>query len=149
MLDELRERMAAYLAHHRVCVLSTVSAQGSWAMPVQYRGRGLEVECLIPRWADVAYYLEQNPHVLLVIQGCYVAGLHWLQYRGVARPVAAPDWEVWLPQWASAIPPDELYLVIRVTPKRITLFDESRGWGARETLDLGEGGLYEENERGK
>jgi len=30
----------------------------------------------------------------------------------------------------------ELYLVIHVTPQRIDLFDESRGWGARETLEL-------------
>ena len=137
MIEELRDRIASYLAHHRVCVLSLIGAQEVRAMPVQYRGRGLEVECLIPRWADVAYYLEQSPQVLLVIQGCYIAGLHWLQYRGVARPVAAPDWAAWLPHWSSAAPPGELYLVVRVTPERIVLFDESKGWGMRETLDLG------------
>mgnify|MGYP000489325127 CR=1 FL=1 len=60
MLDELRDHMAAYLAHHRVCILSTGDVRGVWAMPVQYRSRGLEAECLVPRWTDVAYRLEQE-----------------------------------------------------------------------------------------
>ncbi|MFQ5854307.1 MAG: pyridoxamine 5'-phosphate oxidase family protein [Anaerolineae bacterium] len=144
MLEELRDRMTAFLSHHRVCVLSTAGAQGAWAMPVRYRNRGLEVDCLLPRWADVAYHVEQDPHVLLVIQdppssplvGGTRGGLCWLQYQGFARPVAAPDWEGLLPGWTASTSPDELYLVIRVTPERIDLFDESRGWGARETLKL-------------
>jgi len=60
--------------------------------------------------------------------------LGWLQ--GIARPVPAPDWAGLLPTWTSATPPDALYLVVRVTPQRIDLFDEGRGWGARETLEL-------------
>jgi hypothetical protein len=74
--------------------------------------------------------------VVLVIQGCHAAGLRWLQIQGLARPVAAPDWDELLPRWGSAAPPGDLYLVVHVTPERIDLFDESRGWGARETLKL-------------
>jgi len=33
-------------------------------------------------------------------------------------------------------PLGDLYLVVRVTPERIDLFDERWGWGARETLKL-------------
>jgi len=142
--DKLRDQIAAYLAYHDVCVLSTAGTQGAWAMPVRYRNHGLEVECLVPRWADVAYHLEQDPHacpehsrrVVLIVQACYAASLRWLQVQGTARPVTAPDWTELLPGRASATPTDELYRVIRVTPQRIDLFDESRGWGARETLEL-------------
>jgi hypothetical protein len=143
MLDELRDQIASYLAHHRVCIISTAGAQGAWAMPVRYHSRGLEVDCLVPRWADVAYHLEQDPRacpehsrrVMLVIPAANGNGLRWLQYQGTARPVAAPDWAELLPGWMSTAPPDELYLVIRMTPQRIDLFDESRGWGVRETLE--------------
>ena len=41
-----------------------------------------------------------------------------------------------LPAGVNVPTPDELYLVVRVTPRRIDLLDENRGWGARETLDL-------------
>ena len=33
-------------------------------------------------------------------------------------------------------PPPDLFLVVRITLHRIDLVDETRGWGARETLDL-------------
>jgi len=90
----------------------------------------------VPRWTDVAYHLEQDPHVLLIIQACHASALRWLQVQGTAQPVAAPDWAELLPRRTSTAPPDELYLVFHVTSQRIDLFDESRGWGARETLEL-------------
>jgi len=143
LLDKLRDQMTAYLSQHQVCVLSIAGRGSPLAMPVRYRlaleasvGQGLEVECLVPRWADMAYHLEQDPKVLLVIQGCQVGGLRWLKFQGTARPVAAPNWDELLPTWTSSVPPGDLYLVVRVTPQRIDLFDESQGWGVRETLEL-------------
>ncbi|RME85978.1 MAG: hypothetical protein D6775_01355 [Caldilineae bacterium] len=135
MLNELRERMAAYLAMHRVGVLSVAGSEGVQALPVRYRSRGLEVECLVPRWADAAYWLEAAPAALLIIESCHAAGLRWLAYWGAARPVDAPDWAALLPNWRLATPPDHIYRVFRVTPRRIDLFDESKGWGERETLE--------------
>ena len=137
MLDELRERMTAYLAEHQVCILSTTGAEGAWAMPVRYRNHGLEVDCLLPRWSDAAYHLEQDPRVMLVFLDAATNSLRWLQVLGTARPVENPDWTGLLPEGSpTAIPPDDLYLVVRVTPWRIDLLDESLGWGVRETLDL-------------
>jgi len=136
MLNKLRDQIASYLSHQEVCVLSTTGAQGVWGMPVRYRSQGLEMDCLVPRWADVAYHLQQDSHVLLIIQACHAAGLRWLQIRGTARPVAAPDWAELLPGWTSSVPPDELYVVFHVMPERIDLVDESLGWGVRETLEL-------------
>ena len=137
MLDELRDQMAVYLSEHRVCVLSTAGSEGAWAMPVHYRSLGLEIDCLLPRWADVVYHLEQKPTVMLVIQDADTAALRWLQCWGTARPVARPDWQRLLSERAStAVSPEDLYLVVRMKPERIDLVDEGQGWGVRETLNL-------------
>lgn len=136
MLDKLRAQMAAFLAAHDVAILTTAGAGGAWAMPVRYRSCGLEVECLLPRWADVAYFIEQDPCVLLVIEDAAAPAPRWLQIEGVAVTVADPDWVAWLPDWTSPAPPTELYLLLCISPRRIELFDEGLGWGARETVEV-------------
>jgi len=93
------------------------------------------VDCLIPRWADIAHHLEKAADVLLIVQAYSGAGLRWLQIKGGALPVAVPDWKSLLPRWASRVQPDTLYHVIRVTPSRIDLVDEDLGWGVKETLE--------------
>jgi len=136
MLDQLRAQMAAFLAAHDVCILSTSGAGGAWAMPVRYRSRGLQVDCLIPRWADVAYFAERDPNVLLLIEDAEAPATRWLQIEGAASAAPDPDWAQWLPSWPSPALPAELYLLLRVMPRRIELFDEACGWGARETVEL-------------
>jgi hypothetical protein len=111
-------------------------------MPVWYRldpgpsgSRSLEVDCLVPRWADIAHQLTQNSRIVLIVQASSGAGLRWLQIQGTARPVEAPDWSALLPRWVPPVQPDALYLVVRVTPGRIDLIDEDLGWGVQETLE--------------
>jgi hypothetical protein len=111
-------------------------------MPVWYRIQGgtsrnhaLKVNCLVPRWADVAHHISQEPTVVLIVQASSGTGLRWLQIQGTARPLEAPDWAGLLPRWVSAIEPDTNYLVFRVTPRRIDLVDEDLGWGVQETLE--------------
>ena len=133
--NERRNRIAAFLAHQRTGVISTTGSPGVWAMPVWYHSRGLDVDCLVPRWADVAHHLAQESKVVLIVQASSGAGLRWLQIRGVARPVEAPDWTRLLPRWVSTVQPDALYLVVRLTPSRIDLIDEDLGWGVQETLE--------------
>lgn len=99
-------------------------------------GQVLDVECLVPRWADVLYHLEQDSEVLLIIHDAQAAALRWLQYRGSARTISSPDWDRLLPEGTSRARPEERYVVVRISPERIDLIDEGRGWGARETLDL-------------
>lgn len=112
-----------------------------WAIPVRYRTKNLELDCLVPRWADAAYYVEQSPDVLLVILSALPSGIDdrlcWLQYRGTAQPVATPDWSGLLPKGESLALAADLYLVFHLVPERIDLLDESQGWGARETLEIG------------
>jgi hypothetical protein len=139
---EQRKRIAAFLAHQRTGIISTIASQGIWAMPVWYRPHsgssdspGPEVDCLVPRWSDVAHHLAQASKVLLIVQASSGAGLRWLQIQGTARPVEAPDWARLLPRWLSTVQPGALYLVVRVTPSRIDLIDEELGWGVQETLE--------------
>jgi hypothetical protein len=106
-------------------------------MPVHYRSLGLEIDCLLPRWADVTYHLEQEPTVMLIIQDVGTPALRWLQCWGTARPAERPDWQGLLPKDSSAtVSPGDLYLVVRMKPERIDLVDEGQGWGVRETLNL-------------
>jgi hypothetical protein len=139
---ERRNRIGSFLAHQRTGVISTIAAGGTWAMPVWYRpcagpsGSGsLIVDCLVPRWADVAQHLTPDAIVLLIIQAASGAGLRWLQIQGTVQPVEAPDWARLLPRWVPTAQPDALYLVVRVTPSRIDLIDEELGWGLQETLE--------------
>jgi hypothetical protein len=112
-------------------------------MPVWYRPvsspsvsrRVQEVDCLVPRWSDLAHYLSESARVLLIVQASSGAGLRWAQIRGTASPVEAPDWARLLPRWVQTMQPDALYLVVRVVPNRIDLIDEELGWGMQETLE--------------
>jgi len=135
MLDKLCDRIIAYLTQHQVCVISAAGPEGARAMPARYRSAGLEVDCLLPRWADVTYYLEQDPRVTLIVQDSDAPTLRWLQIQGTALPVKDPNWDALLPKDTHIPTPDELYLVVHVAPSRLDLMDESRGWGARETLE--------------
>ena len=120
-------------------VLTISGTEGTWAMPVRYRVVNLELYCLVPRWADIAYHVELHPGVLMVIISVFLSPkdpLRWLQYKGNARPVAVQEWSGLLPQGASEALAKDVYLVLRVLPGRIDLFDESRGWGVRETLEI-------------
>lgn len=135
MWDQLRDEITVYLRAHAVGVLSTAGSEGAWAMPVRYRPsaeRDLAVECLLPAWADVTYFLERDPRALLIVPEIDAPPLRWLQMQGTAQTVASPSWDDFLP-----VPPLEgQYRVVRLTPRRFDLFDEGRGWGARETLDI-------------
>jgi hypothetical protein len=140
VLNILRERMRALLLGNRVGVLSISGGDGTWAMPVRYRADDLEVDCLVPGWSDIAYHVEQCPDVLLVVMSVFSSSpeesLCWLQFAGKAERVVDPRWDDLLPQGTPQALAAELYRVIRVTPKRMDLLDESRGWGMRETLEV-------------
>jgi hypothetical protein len=121
VLDELRDHLISYLSQNHVCVIAANGLPGACAVVAQYENDGLELNCRLPRWSDAAFYLEQEPHVTAIIQDVRSALPRWMQYRGVACTANAMD---------------DRYVFIHITPERIDLIDESRGWGARETLEL-------------
>lgn len=122
MIDELRERIVAYLSQNQVCVISTSGTQGAWSVTAQYQNRGLEIECRVPRWSDALYHLEQDPKVMITILDGTPDSSRWMQYRGIAR--------------IDSSVADDRYATIQITPERVDLVDENLGYGARETLDL-------------
>ncbi len=134
MLDELCDRLVAYLARNQVCViagLNTGRQAGAWAITARYDSSGLELDCLIPRWADVAYHVQQNPHVLLLVLDQTSPGMCWLEYRGIAEALPCKKW---IAKGLGGMPASDLadrFTVLHVKPERIDLLDESRGWGAR------------------
>ena len=119
MLEQLRDRVTEYLSQNRNCVITTNGCNGAWAASASYENSGLTLHCRLPRWSDVVFHIEQDPQVLVIIQGD--TSLCWLQFRGTAKFADAPE---------------AGYVTVRIIPQRIDLFDENRGWGARETLDL-------------
>jgi len=140
--NDQKRRFHSFLAHQRTCILSTGTAIGVWATPVYYRclpwnsGRARpQVDCLVPTWSDVAHQLTQVSQVLLLVQALTGAGLSWLQILGAAQPLEEPEWQRLLPRWIITNQPELLYLVTRVTPDRIELIDEERGWGVQESLE--------------
>ena len=136
MLDEIRDRITAFIAQHQICVISTRGVTGAWVAPAWHYSYGLEIVCLLPRWSDAVYYLEQDPHVMVIILDTQSTELRWLQYSGNAQLVHWPDVEQILPQGSPNMQVDDRYVAVRITAERIDLIDENRGWGARETLEL-------------
>lgn len=122
MLDELRERIITYLSQNQVCVISTNGCHGAWAVIAQYQHHELELDCRVSQWSDALFHLEQDPCVQVIIPDAQFSPSRWMQYRGTARTDSS-----------SA---DGRYATVHITPDRVDLIDESRGWGARETLEL-------------
>ena len=136
MFNSLRERLADCLARQHVCVLGTNGPGGVWAIPVRCRSHELEVDCLVPRWADAAYYQEQDSRLLLIFHAVEAGSLRWLQYQGTAQALADPDWAELLPEDSARSRPKERYLAVHVKPSRIDLIDERQGWGVLESVEF-------------
>lgn len=122
MIDELRGRIAVYLSQNRICVISTSGCNGVACVRAKYSSHGLDLDCLVPRWSDTLYHLQQDPQALLIILDGESNASRWMQYRGIA-------------QVASYTAADR-NVRVQLKPVRIDLIDESRAWGARETLQL-------------
>lgn len=139
-MEKINEKIAAYLASQKVCMVSTAARHGLGVItPAPYRAAGLEIEFLLPRWADLVYYLEEDPETLIIVPQEPDPSDCWLEYRGFVKPVANPDWLAWTlayPALQLVKPYPELYRVFRVTPRRLDLINQQRSWGARQTLEL-------------
>ncbi len=116
----------------RVAVLGV----GRYALPVRFRTHGEGIDCLLPNWSGVADLLDEVREVTLVAVGDSTQDLTWLFIRGTAAVLPAQGWEGLSPPAPRLLDPSDLYQLVRITPRRIELVDERRGWGWRETTDL-------------
>lgn len=129
MLDTIRTEIAAFLAAHNRGTLCLDGAGRVWAMPVPYRAQGLQIACCLPHWADGSYYIEIDPHCVLIIPATDGTP-RWASYA--ARALVTTDRPGWpVPSGLAA----DFYTVLQLHPVQIDLFDERRGWGARQTLE--------------
>lgn len=121
MLDELRNRVILFLAQNHICMVATNGTECATAIQLQYESDGLILNCRLPRWSDTYYYIVQEQRVIAIIPELQSNSTRWLQYRGTALINDTHDLS---------------YVTIQLKPERIDLFDESRGMGTRETLDM-------------
>ena len=117
-------------------MLSLAGLDRAWAMPVRYRNQELLIACLVPRWAETSFYLEQRADALLVIPDRNTPDRHWLACRGRAELSSAHTWPELLPCNSGAPDQRALYDLIQFHTTRLDLIDERAGWGRRENLDL-------------
>lgn len=136
MLDTLRRQIARFLDSRQVGMLSARGAGEPWALPVRYARDGLDIICRLPAWVDPFAQGESDPFVRLVIPKVLDEPNTWLEYDGSAElleALEAPS-RALFPQAFPGKQPG--YLLLRIRPRRISIVDETRGWGFRETLDL-------------
>lgn len=133
MFDRLREEIVKYLTAHDIGVLSMCGRDGVYALPVRYHSNGLAISCLLPRWSDAAYYVEQPLPIVLVVPDTR-DGTCWLHYAGEAITVVEAD-SSFLPQAGLHAFQPERYQVAQLMPRRIDLIDQRQGWGWRQTFE--------------
>lgn len=133
MFDRLREEIVQYLTAHESGVLSMGSRDGAYALPVRYHSRSLEITCLLPRWSDAAYYIEQPIPILLIVPDTQ-GGTCWLHYMGEGIADTEASNPLLSKAGVHAYQP-ERYRVAKLTPRRIDLIDQRQGWGWRQTLE--------------
>ena len=152
MSDDLARRVAAFLAAHQVMSLATYGAAGPHAANLFYACDGLALVWVSEEDARHSREIEAEPRVAATIAPQYTdfALIRGLQITGTAYKIAAQDkarhlalLEVRYPflrQLAEA--PAELraayarVAVYRLEPVRITLIDNTKGFGHKETFDL-------------
>jgi hypothetical protein len=134
-IDQLHDVLAAWLEGARTGLLCAAGTPGAAPLPVRYRSTQLAVTCLVPRWSELADALLQQPAAMLIVPAA-LDPTCWLQYQGQARLVSVSAWAGPLPDGLSPQHAHERYIVVALTPQQLDLFDERRGWGARETLDF-------------
>lgn len=131
MWDELRDRIVDCLTAHDTAVLCAVGSDEPGGAVVRYWNQGLTIGCLLPRWIDIAFYIEERPQVLLLIG---LSEGHWLHYQGFAQIVTDP--ECALLRGTLPLAYTDSQIVVQITPRRIDLLRDASSWATRETLEL-------------
>ena len=150
--SELRERIEAFLGAHHVMTLATTGPAGPWAAAVFYASDGLALYFVSAPDSRHSQDIETGGAVAATIHGeCR----DWREIRGIqlegpakrlagaASAAAALHYGRKFPLLANlAAAPAELAAAMtrvawyQVTPRRIRLIDNTRGFGHKEELSL-------------
>jgi uncharacterized protein YhbP (UPF0306 family) len=152
--EDLARRIRAFIAAHHVLSLATHGPEGPHAANVFYAHDGMLVFWVSDRATRHSREIEREPRVAITIAPDYAdfPEVRGLQMSGTARRVeSAQERARLLSQLEARYPflkrladlPQELreaYArvdVYRFEPTRAVLIDNTRGFGHRETLELG------------
>ncbi len=113
-----------------------VLGMNGYSLLVRFRVCGEIVECSIPTWSGLSDLPEKIVEVTLVVIKNSDANLNWIFLRGTGSIIENHGWGALFPSEHGVVDPEDLYHLLRIDPKRMELFDEKKGWGFRETVDL-------------
>lgn len=154
MSSELAGRIAAFIAAHHVASLATQGPDGPHAANVFYASDGMNLFWVSDRATRHSREIELDPRVAITIApDCSdFSEIRGLQMTGTARRAGSADERArhferlearypFLKQLADAPPAlREAYAradIYCFEPGKVVLIDNTRGFGHRETLDLG------------
>src|SRR5687767_8119481 len=135
MLHQLRSQFARHLASASDGLLCAGGRPELAALPVRYQADGLDIDLLLPRWADAAFQHDPHGEAVLAVPLEGASRGRWLICRGAIALVPSPDWSALALEQRPFVAPEDLYLVARMLPRRIDLLDETRAWGIAETFE--------------
>ena len=107
-----------------------------YSLLVRFRVCGEIVECSVSSWSGLRDFPEKVEEVTLVVIKNSEDNLSWIFLRGTGSIIENQGWGALFPSEHALVDPKDLYHILRIEPKRMELFDEKRGWGFRETVDL-------------
>ena len=146
---ELRRQARSYLEAHRVLTLATNGPLGLWAAAVFYASEEFLLYFLSAEHTRHAQNLKANPQVAATIQEDYAdwVEIKGIQLEGAVEKLAGSESEVAIALFRAKYPfirsaggavGEALSRVAwyRLTPQRLYLIDNSKGFGHRDQVDL-------------
>lgn len=147
MSAEARQRALAYVTGHHVMTLVTHGPLGLWAAAVFYADEGFRLYFLSAGHTRHAQNLAASPRVAATIQEDYAdwPTIRGIQLEGTVRQLAGEEREAAIDRYRRKYPfleqatPAIVTALARVnwyclTPERLYLIDNSRGFGYRDEI---------------
>lgn len=149
MSDETVKLALDYLAGHHVMTLATYGPEGLWAAAVFYANDGFQLYFLSAGHTRHARNMAASPQAAATIQEDYAewAAIKGIQLEGTVRPLAGREREAAIALYAAKFQflkqPISIVeaALARVnwyclSPSRLFLVDNGRGFGHRDEIDL-------------
>ena len=149
MSNDAAARALAYLAGHNVMTLATHGPEGLWAAAVFYAHDGWRLYFLSAGHTRHARNITAAPRVAATIQEDYSdwAAIQGIQLQGTVQLLGGPEREAAIAHYADKFqflrqPVAAIEKAMagvnwyRLSPERLYLVDNSRGFGRRDEIDL-------------
>jgi hypothetical protein len=150
-MGKVKNEIVTYLKQNQFCVLCTCSQDNPRATPVRYNSDDLTIHILSEKHSAKFIVLKKNQHISLGIYNDD-APMRGLQLWGEAKILSHGD-----PGYDAGLPPEmkdnpkmqdamKVLNLIKVTPSKIVLLDQSRDGAPYLLWELDKGGNEQERE---